>query len=316
MMEEEAISTTPKPFVFVLMPFDTSFDDIYKFGIKGAAQDAGAYAERVDEQIFTEGILDRVFNQINKADVIVADMTGRNANVFYEVGYAHALGKIVLLLTQNANDIPLDLKHHQHTIYGGKIETLRSELTQKIQWAISESKKVEIIQKSPYALSIGEFTLPGSLSPDALAPTTIILANDQAQYLSIVVLNISPKPSELVSHIYLFSRERSVFRIYSRETVNHAGRVLPPVKAHAANSVDELSRQYRLPSNIPSLPPGTTEVLEVGFVVPSNTAEAEGEERFRVRIHTSELAHDYYFSLAFQKEGASARAKYLPAALK
>jgi len=59
-----------------------AFDDIYKFGIKGAAQDAGAYAERIDEQIFTEGILDRVFNQINKADVIVADMTGRNANVF------------------------------------------------------------------------------------------------------------------------------------------------------------------------------------------------------------------------------------------
>ncbi len=94
------------------MPFDSSFDDIYKFGIKGAAEDAGAYAERIDEQIFSEGILDRVFNQINKADVIVADMTGRNPNVFYEVGYAHALGKIVLLLTQQADDIPFDLKHH------------------------------------------------------------------------------------------------------------------------------------------------------------------------------------------------------------
>jgi hypothetical protein len=38
-------------------------------------------------------------------------MTGRNPNVFYEVGYAHALGKIVLLLTQNGDDIPFDLKH-------------------------------------------------------------------------------------------------------------------------------------------------------------------------------------------------------------
>jgi nucleoside 2-deoxyribosyltransferase len=105
-MDDELKSTKPKPFIFVLMPFDPSFDDIYKFGIKGAAQDAGAYAERIDEQIFTEGILDRVFNQINKADVVVADMTGRNPNVFYEVGYAHALGKIVLLLTQDAADIP------------------------------------------------------------------------------------------------------------------------------------------------------------------------------------------------------------------
>ena len=99
-------TTLPKPFVFVLMPFDSTFDDIYKFGIKGAADDIGAYAERVDEQNFTEGILDRIFNQISKADVIVADMTGKNPNVFYEVGYAHALGKITLLLTQNTDDIP------------------------------------------------------------------------------------------------------------------------------------------------------------------------------------------------------------------
>lgn len=87
-MDDEAKSTKPKPFVFVLMPFDPSFDDIYKFGIKGAAEDAGAYTERIDDQIFREGILDRVFNQINKADVVVADMTGRNPNVFYEVSDA------------------------------------------------------------------------------------------------------------------------------------------------------------------------------------------------------------------------------------
>src|SRR5574341_1982368 len=96
-------STLPKPFVFVLMPFESTFDDIYKFGIKGAADDAGAYAERIDEQIFIEGILERIFNQISKADVIVADMTGRNPNVFYEVGYAHANKKNVLLLTQSTD---------------------------------------------------------------------------------------------------------------------------------------------------------------------------------------------------------------------
>lgn len=90
MTARESPPTAPKPFVFVLMPFAQEFDDIYKFGIKGAAQEVGAYAERVDEQMFVEGILERIFNQISKADVIVADMTGRNPNVFYEVGYAHA----------------------------------------------------------------------------------------------------------------------------------------------------------------------------------------------------------------------------------
>ena len=143
-MNDETLSTAPKPFVFVLMPFNEDFDDIYKLGIKEAAKEVGAYAERVDEQIFNEGILERIFNQISKADVIVADMTGRNPNVFYEVGYAHALGKIVLLLTQKADDIPFDLKHKQHIVYGNggsKIQSLRSELTPRLNWAINESRR-------------------------------------------------------------------------------------------------------------------------------------------------------------------------------
>jgi hypothetical protein len=45
----------------------------------------------------------------------VADMTERNPNVFYEVIYAYALNKLVLLLTQSAEDILFDLKHRAHT---------------------------------------------------------------------------------------------------------------------------------------------------------------------------------------------------------
>ena len=44
-------------------------------------------------------------------------MTGMNPNVFYEVGYAHALNKRVILLTETAEDIPFDLKHTPHVVY-------------------------------------------------------------------------------------------------------------------------------------------------------------------------------------------------------
>ena len=121
-------ATSPKPFVLVLMPFEAAFGDVYQLGIKAACKDAGAYCERIDEQIFHENILDRLYNQIAKADIIVADMTGRNPNVFYEVGYAHALNKRVILLTRNAEDIPFDLKHYPHILYGGKIAGLKAEL--------------------------------------------------------------------------------------------------------------------------------------------------------------------------------------------
>lgn len=61
-------------------------------GIKDACKQAGMNCERVDEPLFHERILDRIYNQISKADIIVADMSGRNANVFYETGYADASG--------------------------------------------------------------------------------------------------------------------------------------------------------------------------------------------------------------------------------
>lgn len=131
-------TTRPKPFVFVLMPFAENFNDIYKLGIKPACISSGAYCERVDEQIFQESILDRVYNQIAKADLIISEMTGRNPNVFYETGYAHALGKKVILLTQKSEDIPFDLQHYPHIIYEGKIALLKDELERRVSWHINQ----------------------------------------------------------------------------------------------------------------------------------------------------------------------------------
>lgn len=131
-------TTKPKPFCFVLMPFDASFNDIYEFGIKGACADVGLYCERVDEQVFLGSMLERIYSQISRADLLVADMTGKNPNVFYEVGYAHALGKNVVLLTSVAQDIPFDLKHFPHIVYGTEIKTLRASLGRNLKHLASE----------------------------------------------------------------------------------------------------------------------------------------------------------------------------------
>lgn len=130
------MTTKPKPFVFVAMPFDPSFDDLYHLGIKPACEKAGAVAERVDEQIFQESILQRIYSQIAKADVVVADVTGMSPNVFYEVGYAHALGKSVVLLAGSEDDIPFDLKHYTHFVYGGSILAVIPEIEKRVRWAL------------------------------------------------------------------------------------------------------------------------------------------------------------------------------------
>jgi nucleoside 2-deoxyribosyltransferase len=142
-----------KAFAFVLMPFDSEFADTYSLGIKDTVEEAGMIAERVDEQVFhRERILERIYNQIDIADFIIADMTGRNPNVFYEVGYAHAKNKLCVLLTKNADDIPFDLKHHRHIVY----QSL-SDLKQKLRQDMEYMKEQLALREMPIRISLSEF---------------------------------------------------------------------------------------------------------------------------------------------------------------
>lgn len=127
-----------KKFVFVLMPFSEDFNDVYQLGIKAACQSEKIYCERVDEQYYEGSMLDRIYNQIQHADYIVADMSTKNPNVFYEVGFAHALQKKVILITQDENDIPFDLKHFYHIIYNkNRLSALNEKIRARIDWYLS-----------------------------------------------------------------------------------------------------------------------------------------------------------------------------------
>ncbi|MEI7851186.1 MAG: nucleoside 2-deoxyribosyltransferase [Schlesneria sp.] len=151
--------TAPKPFVFVLMPFSADFHDVYQLGIKAAAETSGTYCERVDEQNFDGTILQRIYNQISTADIVVADMSGRNPNVFYEVGYAHALDKKVILLTRDPEDIPFDLKHYPHIIYTS-VTSLRDELAKRLRWIVENPEKTSNYFSLPLRLFSNGFLLP------------------------------------------------------------------------------------------------------------------------------------------------------------
>lgn len=135
--EARLLANLPKPFVFVAMPFSKDFDTIYEVGIRPACADAGAYSERVDEQNYHGSVIDRIYNQIAKADIVLADLSGERANVFYETGYAHALGKKTILLASRASDIPFNLQGFAIVVYGDDPDELRRQLKTKLDWAFS-----------------------------------------------------------------------------------------------------------------------------------------------------------------------------------
>lgn len=105
------------PYVFTLLPFTNEFLAMYEEIIKPTLVNIGCTVEHADEVGTVESIIDIILTRISKSDFLIADTTGKNANVFYEIGYAHALGKSVILLSQNANELPFDVRHWRHIIY-------------------------------------------------------------------------------------------------------------------------------------------------------------------------------------------------------
>jgi len=300
-----SVSTKPKPFVFVLMPFEPAFNDIYKFGIKGAADEVGAYAERVDEQIFTEGILDRIFNQISKADVIVADMTGRNPNVFYEVGYAHALGEIVLLLTQHTEDIPFDLKHRQHVAYEGKIELLKRELTPRLKWAIEEAARGGSgRQAEQFTLRIQgvEATRSDTGDPPILKGSIM----SRSFHATVELRNDSAEKSQDITHVYMFcapnarifpSYETTGIYLMTTEGISEAPDALSPFAASPLDSTDGLTMQYRLQMRFLPLPSGAVELARLNLGLKADADDCD--EPIRLRLYGSSGYHDFRIRLQF-----------------
>ena len=66
----------------------------------------------------TAPILDKIGRLISQADVVIADCSGRNPNVFYELGMAHALGKPVVLITSDAvEQAPTDIRAFEFISY-------------------------------------------------------------------------------------------------------------------------------------------------------------------------------------------------------
>lgn len=95
--------------VFVIMPFNKKFNDVYNLGIKSTLEKAKFTCIRADENIEDERIFENIIESIKNADIMIADITGNNPNVFYELGYSHAINKKVILITQDRKNTPFDI---------------------------------------------------------------------------------------------------------------------------------------------------------------------------------------------------------------
>jgi hypothetical protein len=123
--------------VFVLMPFGPQTDPIYFECIRPVCNDLALEVRRADDFFSAREVMADVWAGICAAKLVVADCTGRNPNVFYEIGLAHAVGQPAILITQSADDVPFDLRSLRHIQYAAGPAGMK-ELEDRLRQAIAE----------------------------------------------------------------------------------------------------------------------------------------------------------------------------------
>ena len=101
---------------FVLMPFKNDLRPVYDDHICKICEELNISVSRADQIFSTNPVIEDIIQAVKDADVIIADLTDNNPNVFYEIGICHMLKKQVVLITQSET-VPFDLSHIRRIKY-------------------------------------------------------------------------------------------------------------------------------------------------------------------------------------------------------
>lgn len=145
---------------FVLMPFDDEFNGIYDGLIEPPLSSAGYVVGRADATLDQQNIMRDIVHGINGADLVIADLTGLNGNVMYELGLAHGLGRPTVLLAQSISEVPFDLRSYRVQEYSTHFQDAE-QLRQALSAIAREHAAGQLVFGSP----VSDFTGVGTTFP-------------------------------------------------------------------------------------------------------------------------------------------------------
>lgn len=144
---------------FVIMPYGAYYDNYYINVYKPAIEAAGLISRRADDLYRPSTIIKEIWRCTREAKIILADLTGLNANVFYELGLAHALAKPTILVTNSISDIPFDLRSQRIIEYDTNLPNWGFLLKEKIEMTVSETVTSPISSILPAFMDFSEYEL-------------------------------------------------------------------------------------------------------------------------------------------------------------
>lgn len=163
------------------MPFAEEFVDVYQYLITEGLESAGYSVKRADDIKSQNNIIGDIIEGIVLSELVVADLTGANPNVYYELGIAHALNKKVILLTQQIDDLPFDLRSYRvvsYSVHFAKMNQAKKELSELATEAFNNNL--------PFGNPVKDF---GSISPQSvqnIQVTNAVEHNDSEEELGLL----------------------------------------------------------------------------------------------------------------------------------
>lgn len=110
-----------KPKAFVVSQFSSPFDEVYFEVIKSVCEEEGFEVIRMDEKSGPGLIIQDIANTIRHSRLVIADVSPLNANVFYEVGFSHALNIPTVLIAEKSTTLPFDISPYRVLFYENSI---------------------------------------------------------------------------------------------------------------------------------------------------------------------------------------------------
>ena len=149
---------------FTIMPFGGWFDDYYAIIYKPAIEAAGLSACRADDLYRPSAIVTDIWNYTKSSKLILADLSGKNPNVFYELGLAHALAKPAILIAESMDDVPFDLRALRVLEYNKNQPRWGDHLQTRIEKAIREVVAAPLEAVLPAFLTVRQDARPKPVS--------------------------------------------------------------------------------------------------------------------------------------------------------
>lgn len=175
---------------FVIQPFDGgTFDKRYADVFRPAIEDAGLEAYRVDQDPSVSIPIDQIEDGIRRADVCFAEITTDNPNVWFELGYAIAARKDVVLVCSNqrTKQFPFDVQHRAIITYETESSSDYAALSEKI------TKRLKAILKKQLEI--------GSVADRSPLKETEGLASHEVVALVTVAENTDSEDDRVAAHV-------------------------------------------------------------------------------------------------------------------